>query len=99
MNVRWSGPALEQLSAIRTYISENNPENAERFVHALYDKVSAQLTFFPRSGHAIHLNNKEYGELIYRGKYRIIYSLAEEEITILTVRSTRQKFSPSNFTG
>jgi len=94
MNVRWSGIALRHLSDIRSYISESNPENAKRFIRSLYNSVSSQLEIFPKSGYVIRkFPDKEHREVIYKKGYRIVYSLTNDQVMILTVRSTYQNFS------
>jgi plasmid stabilization system protein ParE len=93
MKVRWSGPALEHLAGIRSYISESSPETAKNFIRSLYNRVSSQLTDFPMSGRRI---GSLYREVIYKKQYRIIYSLTSTEVSILAVRNTNQNFSPED---
>ena len=78
MRVRWARPAIRQLTEIKEYISGNNPENANRFIRALYNSVSSQLSMFPHLGRKVReLNDTKYRELIYR-KYKIIYIVTEK---------------------
>jgi plasmid stabilization system protein ParE len=91
MRVRWARPAIYRLAEIKEYISENNPENAKRFIRGLYNSVSSQLSMFPHLGRKVReLNDANYRELIYR-KYKIIYMITEREVIILTVRSPFQE--------
>jgi toxin ParE1/3/4 len=91
MKVRWARPAIRRLAEIKKYISENNPENANRFVRTLYNSVSSQLSMFPHLGRKVReLNDPNYRELIYQ-KYKIIYMVTENEVVILTVRSPYQE--------
>jgi plasmid stabilization system protein ParE len=93
MRVRWASPAIRRLAEIKEYISGNNPENANRFIRALYNSVSSQLSMFPHLGRKVReLNDTKYRELIYR-KYKIIYIVTENEVVILTVRSPYQESS------
>ncbi|MEI8133614.1 MAG: type II toxin-antitoxin system RelE/ParE family toxin [bacterium] len=91
MRVRWTRPAIRRLAEIKEYISGNNPENAKRFIQALYNSVSSQLTTFPYLGRKVReLKDPKYRELVYR-KYKIIYVVAVSEVIILTVRSPYQE--------
>ena len=91
MRVRWARPAIRRLAEIKEHISENNPENAIRFIRSLYVSVSSQLTMFPHLGKKVReLNDSKYRELIYR-KYKIIYMVTKNEVVILTVRSPYQE--------
>ncbi|MDP4230565.1 MAG: type II toxin-antitoxin system RelE/ParE family toxin [Bacteroidota bacterium] len=88
MKVRWTRPAIRQLAEIKEYISESNPENAKRFIRSLYLSVSARLSVFPHLGRKVReLNDPKYRELVYR-KYKIIYTLTNDEVVVLTIRST-----------
>ena len=53
MRVRWARPAIGRLAEIKEYISENNPENANRFIRSLYNSVSTQLSMFPHLGRKV----------------------------------------------
>ena len=91
MRVRWARPAIRRLAEITEYISENNPENAKRFIRTLYVSISSQLSMFPHLGRKVReLNDPKYRELIYR-KYKIIYMITKDEVVILTVRSPYQE--------
>ena len=93
MKVRWSRRAVRRLAEVREYISENNPENAKRFIRSLQKSSTSQIESFPRSGRKIpEINRDEYREIIY-GNYRIMYKIEEAEIIILTVRNSHQLFS------
>ena len=92
MKVIWSDPALQELEHIREYIAHDNPMNAEKFVVELLDYVSLRVSDFPLSGRKIlEINDPIYRELIF-GSYRAMYSFKEEVVTILSVRSSRQRF-------
>lgn len=96
MNAVWTRPALRRLAEIRKYISENNPENARRFVRSLYQSTIAQLSMFPHSGRRVpELGNTPYREVIYKG-YRVMYKVQEHDLAILTVRSGYQSFNNSD---
>jgi|SRR5688572_27085784 len=96
MNVVWTRAALRGLAEIRKFISENNPENARRFVRSLYESVTSQLSLFPHSGRRVpELGNTPYREVIYKD-YRVMYKVREHDLAILTVRSGYQLFDESD---
>ena len=93
MKVKWSRRAVQRLAEIKDYISENNPENAKRFIRSLKESADLQLQSFPKSGRKIpELGQGEYREMIFKN-YRVMYKVGKDEITILTVRNSRQLFS------
>ena len=53
MNVKWSRRAVRRLAEIKDYISENNPENAKRFIRSMKESAELQIESFPRSGRKI----------------------------------------------
>ena len=92
MRVKWSRRAVRRLAEIKDYISDNNPENAKRFIRSLKESAELQIESFPRSGRKIpELERDDYREIIFKN-YRVMYKVEKEEITILTVRNSRQLF-------
>jgi plasmid stabilization system protein ParE len=89
MKVIWSPLALEQMSEIVDFISQDNPVAAGEWIEAAFKRVEP-LAQFPESGrHLAELPNRhDIRELIY-GHYRIIYRIGSH-VAILTVRHDRQ---------
>ena len=52
MRVLWTEAALNQLEAIRDFLSQTSPEYAQRVVERLVRR-SEQLAAFPRSGRMV----------------------------------------------
>jgi toxin ParE1/3/4 len=50
MNVLWSPEAIEDLAALRAYISENNPAAAQRMAQRIVQLVQEVLTDNPEIG-------------------------------------------------
>ncbi|MBA4417668.1 MAG: plasmid stabilization protein [Syntrophus sp. (in: bacteria)] len=89
MKIIWSPLAIDRLSEIATYIAQENPTAAEKWVDTVFRKVE-DLQNFPESGMVIpETENKTIRELIY-GNYRLIYRLEEKRISVLTVRHGKQ---------
>lgn len=89
MKIIWSPLAVERVSEIASYIAEDNPAAAEKWVDEIFTKV-VSLQSFPQSGRVVpETNNKAIRELIY-GNYRVIYRLEEKRVSVLTVRHVKQ---------
>ncbi|MCX5805812.1 MAG: type II toxin-antitoxin system RelE/ParE family toxin [Proteobacteria bacterium] len=89
MRIIWSPLAIDRVSEIATYIAQENPAAAEKWVDTVFRKVE-DLQDFPESGRVVpETENKAIRELIY-GNYRLIYRLEEKRISVLTVRHGKQ---------
>ncbi len=85
----WSPLTIDIISEIATYIAQENPTAAEKWVNTVFRKVQ-DLQDFPESGRVVpETENKAIRELIY-GNYRLIYRLEEKRISVLTVRHGKQ---------
>ncbi|HEY6172289.1 MAG TPA: type II toxin-antitoxin system RelE/ParE family toxin [Candidatus Kapabacteria bacterium] len=94
MRVIWTQPAVDSLIAIREYIAQNNPLNAERFVSSLINFTDLQLETFPYSGRKIpELSNANYRELLFKS-YRVMYSIDNDAIHVLSLQNSCQQFRP-----
>ena len=84
MKLIWTREALEKLSEIETFIAQDSPERAERFVNYLINRGEL-LIKNPRIGRVVpEIANPTIREIIVK-KYRIVYYLHEKQISILTV--------------
>jgi plasmid stabilization system protein ParE len=89
MKIIWSPLAIDRVSEIATYIAQENPTAAEKWVDTVFRRVG-DLQGFPESGRVVpETENKAIRELIYRN-YRLIYRLEEKRISVLTVRHGKQ---------
>jgi toxin ParE1/3/4 len=89
MKVRWSPLAIDRVVEIASFIAEDNPSAAEKWIHKIFARTG-QLAVFPGSGHHItETTRKDIRELI-SGNYRIIYRIDLRQVSILTVRNTKQ---------
>jgi len=83
--IRWTDEAIKWLYDIHSYISDNNPEAAERVIDDLYNKVQL-LKDYPNVGYCYR--KLSYGEIriLLHGHYRIGYLIKNNEcIDILGV--------------
>jgi len=89
MKIIWSPLAVERVSEIAKYISQDKPASAEKWINAVFFRVE-QLRSSPEIGRIVpEIGNSQFRELIY-GNYRIIYRLEKKQISILTIRHGQQ---------
>ena len=89
----WAPQALEDVHAIRTYLSRDSADYADLIVERIVSAVS-RLENHPRSGHVV----PEVGEPTLReiivDSYRIVYRLGRDAAEILTVFHGARSFRP-----
>ena len=89
MRVQWAPLAIERMAEIAAYIAEDNPAAAEKWIRDAFARVG-QLGPFSKSGRQIpETPRQDIRELVW-GNYRIIYRIDSRQVSILTVRHTRQ---------
>ncbi|MEH2234240.1 MAG: type II toxin-antitoxin system RelE/ParE family toxin [Nostoc sp.] len=94
MKVFWTETAVENLSAIYTYIAQNSPRYATRIIDRI-TKRSQQLANFPLSGRIVPEFETEQIREVIEGSYRIIYYIKPEQIDVLAVIHGAQEITPS----
>ncbi len=89
MKIIWSPLAIDRTSEIAEYISMDNPIAANQWIDNIFEKVLI-LKLSPKMGRTVpEINRKEIREIIF-GNYRIIYRIEKINISILTIRHTKQ---------
>ncbi len=89
MKIIWSPLAIDRISEIAEYISQDNPSASVKWIDDIFAKIE-QLNEFPESGRIVpETSRNNIRELIY-GNYRIVYLIESEQISILTVRYFKQ---------
>ena len=89
MIIKWSQLSAERLTEIVKNIAEDNPGAARKLAASILTSVE-KLIKFPKLGRIVpELGIPKYREILV-GNYRIIYSIVEDSIQILTVRHQRQ---------
>jgi plasmid stabilization system protein ParE len=75
---------VEDLEAIRLFISRDSARLADRFIRWVTTSVE-QLDRFPFSGAVVpELNREDIREMV-RGNYRVIYRATEELVEIIRI--------------
>lgn len=95
MKILWTRVALEDLEAVRNYISEDNPKAADDILEKI-EKSATSLVHYPQLGRSGRVKGTR--ELIVIGTpYLIPYRIKKDRIEMLAVlHSTRRwpkKFS------
>jgi len=89
MNIVWSPLAVDRVSEISSYIAQDKPSAAERWIRTVFSKVE-HLKYSPEIGRIVpEIGNSQFRELLF-GNYRIIYRIEPEQISVLTVRHGMQ---------
>ena len=89
MKIIWSPLAIDRVSEITEYISQDNLSAAQNWVDRIFQEVESLLSS-PQMGRMVpEVGRKEIRELIL-GNYRIIYRYESTSISILTIRHGKQ---------
>ena len=91
MTVHWTSTAERHLTAIHDYIAGDSEHHARETV----DRITArtqQIALFPLSGRALPEGNVRSTREVIEGSYRIIYRVRVDQIEVLAVLHTRQRF-------
>jgi toxin ParE1/3/4 len=79
--VRWTGPAIGQLTAIVNHIRQDNPEAARKVAQGIFKSVE-RLKIFPSMGRP---GEKEGTRELVSSVYVIVYRLREDVAEILSI--------------
>jgi plasmid stabilization system protein ParE len=89
MKLIWAPLAIERIIEIASFIAQDNPSAAEKWIDDAFKRVG-QLARFPNSGrHLPETSREDIRELIWKN-YRVIYRVKTHEVAILTVRHTKE---------
>ena len=84
MKIKWTHEALERLSEIEDFISQDSPDRARKFIDQIIEHTES-LSDNPLSGRTVpEISNPDIRELIFK-KYRIVYRINGNHLDILTV--------------
>ncbi len=89
MKITWLLSARRQLEEILTYISVDNPQVAERYVDALFDRANEMLEF-SEIGTIYSVSGKKVIRKLVLDKHKfILYRKVDDGIIILNLRDSR----------
>ncbi len=95
MRVLWTDAALNQLEAVRDFLSRTSPEYAQRIVERLVNR-SEQIATFPRSGRMVPEYQLDEVRQVVEASYRIIYLIKENQVEVLAIIHTSRKGLPQD---
>jgi len=93
MKLVWSPLALERVVEIALYIAEERPLAAEQWVEEIFAAVE-RLEPFPLSGRIVPEAGRQDLREVVHGNFRIIYRVEEHQLSVLTIRHSRQQLEP-----
>lgn len=87
MRIRFTQTALNQLEAVKDYISKDNPEFAPKYLKKIIDRIK-ELKSFPYIGkvNLVH-NRQDIREIIIEG-FKVIYQVKKPFLYILAAYKT-----------
>jgi toxin ParE1/3/4 len=89
VKIVWSPLAIERAYEEAQFIAADKPEAALRWLEKLFESTD-RLEMFPESGSMVpEIALPDYRQIIYRS-HRVIYRVEKTQVSILTVRSSRQ---------
>lgn len=83
-NVLWTENSVEDLVAIKRFISQDSTDRAESWVQELYD-AGISLAVLPMRGRIVPEFNQENLRELLIENYRLVYSIKKNTIEIVTV--------------
>ena len=92
MSVRWTEKASADALGIFDYIADQSLVYAESVYERILERP-AQLKVYPRSGSVVPELGRDDIRELYVYSFRLIYRIAGEEITVLTVIHGSRKLS------
>jgi plasmid stabilization system protein ParE len=91
VEVKWAGPALQQLGDVLNYIALDKPEAAKRVAHRIFESTD-RLKSLPFSGRKIpEFPHKQYRKLWCKPCW-VYYRIDRKMIFILHVRRAESLF-------
>ncbi|HVC83150.1 MAG TPA: type II toxin-antitoxin system RelE/ParE family toxin [Chloroflexota bacterium] len=94
MRIRWTSPALSDLSLLQEYIAEDSPVAARRIVQSIRAEVN-NLAAFPAMGRQGRV--AETRELVVnKGRHIVVYRVRNQVIEIVAMIDARRQW-PEGF--
>jgi len=91
--LHWSAHSVADLEAIKIYISHDSPRYAESYVLKLVNYSNKIISTFPNSGRVVPESNIDHIKEVFFDDYRIVYSILNEGVSVLTVHHGAKKLS------
>ena len=90
MKIIWSRLALERVNEIADHIAEDSLEAAKVWLMDIFGAVD-RLREFPESGRVVpEVKRRNIRKIVFKN-HRVIYRVERKQISVLTVRHSRQR--------
>jgi plasmid stabilization system protein ParE len=90
MKIVWSPLALARVNEIADHIAESNLETAKEWLIDIFGAVD-RLQNFPESGRVVpEVKRPNVREIVFKN-YRIVYRVERKQVSVLTVRHSKQR--------
>jgi toxin ParE1/3/4 len=93
VNVEWSAAALQQLAAIRAYVSRDSPAAAQKLVGRIVARTE-QLADFPLLGATLAGRHGEELREVLSRPCRIIYRVLADRVEVVAVVHGAREIPP-----
>lgn len=91
INIIWSERAVKNLKSIEKYIAENSTNQSKIVVNEIINCVE-KLRLLPYMGSMVQeLNDIKFRQLI-KYSYRIIYTIQNDQVQVITIIHSKQEF-------
>lgn len=98
MKVIWSPLALDRVVEQADLIAADKPGASSKWLAEVF-ALAEGLQHFPELGRVVpELGRRDFREIAH-GKYRVIYRLEAEQVTVLTVRHSRRLLDRGELDG
>jgi len=94
--ILWSQRARRDLLEIGDFIAHDKPGAAARLVSRITDMIE-RVVHFPAAGRVVPEVGRDDIREVILDKYRIVYRLRDNEITVLTVFRSHRLFVEPDF--
>lgn len=84
LKILWTENAIQDLHAIKDFISQDSPERAADWLQELFDR-GENLSHFPKRGRVVPEFSQENLRELLIENYRLVYRVKPTSIEILTV--------------
>jgi plasmid stabilization system protein ParE len=90
VRIHWSDRAYEQVVEIFEYIARDRPNAAEGVLLSFLERVEL-LVSLPEQGQVWGDGSRPDLRVIFHESHRTVYRVADEELSVLSVRHTRME--------
>lgn len=91
----WTENAVQDLIIIKDFISQDSPDEAEKWILKLYN-AAEEVVDFPHRGRIVPEFNQENLRELLISNYRLVYRIKKSTIEIITVFEGHRQLSKND---